>query len=199
MIHGVAVFDLSSKGRVYLPSLNLCFKVVKNITCEFLLLNPHSIIKLIWSIISITVGGNILAMSMILAPASLPPVFHVVFTIPNVAINNSMACRVYRDIKFGHISSSGTTVQSTTLPSLVAKPHETIKLPAYRQRNGLETFELEIGGSGANTFNQASYVEGGVHITESVQHVSSEDNAKLKISLTHSTSQIDRQRLSVEI
>ncbi|KIJ26206.1 hypothetical protein M422DRAFT_132654, partial [Sphaerobolus stellatus SS14] len=47
----------------------------------------------------ITVGGNILTMAMIFAPASLPAIYHAMFTVPNIAIANSMACRVYRNIK----------------------------------------------------------------------------------------------------
>ncbi|KAH7872215.1 uncharacterized protein C8R40DRAFT_1205205, partial [Lentinula edodes] len=72
----------------------------------------------------VTVGGNILTMGMILAPASLPAVFHAMFTVPNIAIGNSMACRVFRDIKFGHINATSTLGSTTqnrnTLPSFVA-------------------------------------------------------------------------------
>lgn len=52
----------------------------------------------------ITVSGNLLTMIMILTP-SVPPVYHAMFTIPNVAIENAMACKVFRDIKFGLIDS----------------------------------------------------------------------------------------------
>ncbi|KAJ8518268.1 hypothetical protein ONZ45_g4624 [Pleurotus djamor] len=77
----------------------------------------------------ITVGGNILTMGMILAPASLPPVFHAMFTVPNIAIGNSMACRVYRDIRFGRISSTSTfpSTNRTTLPTFMARPGKRAK------------------------------------------------------------------------
>ncbi|KAL5481016.1 hypothetical protein ACEPAI_9957 [Sanghuangporus weigelae] len=54
----------------------------------------------------ITVGWNVLAMVMILAP-SVPPVYRAMFTIPSLAIENAMACKVYRDVKFGLIRESG--------------------------------------------------------------------------------------------
>ncbi|KAF8881796.1 hypothetical protein BD779DRAFT_1545358 [Infundibulicybe gibba] len=50
----------------------------------------------------ITVGSNILTLVMILIPG-IPPVYHAMFAVPNVMLMNSMACRVYRQIKFGHI------------------------------------------------------------------------------------------------
>lgn len=53
---------------------------------------------------------------MILTP-SVKPVYRAMFTIPNVAIENAMACKVYRDIKFGLIEPSGTsTFQRSTRP-----------------------------------------------------------------------------------
>ena len=41
-------------------------------------------------------------MAMILTP-SIPPVFRAMFTVPNIAIENAMACKVFRDIKLGII------------------------------------------------------------------------------------------------
>lgn len=54
-------------------------------------------------------------MAMILSP-SIPPVYRAMFTIPNVAIENAMACKVFRDIKLGIIQTQGTfsTFQRTT-------------------------------------------------------------------------------------
>ncbi|KAH8105157.1 hypothetical protein BXZ70DRAFT_998341 [Cristinia sonorae] len=42
-----------------------------------------------------TVGMNIVTMSLILTP-SVPPILRAMFAIPNVALQNAMACRVYR-------------------------------------------------------------------------------------------------------
>jgi len=130
----------------------------------------------------ITVGGNILTMGMILAPASLPPVFHAMFTVPNMAINNSMACRVYRDIKFGRISSTGTTVR--TLPSFTVAPPDPGNGAGQRKRNNLDTFELQTS-TGTTEFDESKYKDSGVHITKAIEQFSSDPT---KIGLTHTTS-----------
>jgi len=120
----------------------------------------------------VTVGGNILTMGMILAPASLPPVFHAMFTVPNMAINNSMACRVYRDIKFGRISSTATTVG--TLPTSAVEPRGTA---GRRKRNKFNTFELQTS-PGTTKFDESRYKESGLHITKSIER-SSGDSMKM--------------------
>ncbi|KIJ50923.1 hypothetical protein M422DRAFT_74371 [Sphaerobolus stellatus SS14] len=48
----------------------------------------------------LTVGGNIILMALLLAP-SVPPVIRDMFPILNMALENSMACRVFRNIKLG--------------------------------------------------------------------------------------------------
>lgn len=75
----------------------------------------------------VTVGGNILTMGLILAPASLPAVFHAMCTVPNMAVANAMACRVYRDVKFGRIGSTATTGRTTAASSFpsFATPNRT--------------------------------------------------------------------------
>ncbi|EJC99639.1 uncharacterized protein FOMMEDRAFT_160065 [Fomitiporia mediterranea MF3/22] len=57
----------------------------------------------------ITVGGNILTMVMILTP-SVNPMYRAMFNVPNIVIENCMACKVFRDIKFGIIETSATSV-----------------------------------------------------------------------------------------
>lgn len=49
---------------------------------------------------SATVGLNIVTVVMVLVP-TVPAVFHAMFTVPNVALENAMACRVFRKLKFG--------------------------------------------------------------------------------------------------
>ncbi|KIJ38706.1 hypothetical protein M422DRAFT_231070 [Sphaerobolus stellatus SS14] len=96
----------------------------------------------------ITVGGNILTMGMILAPASLPAVFHAMFTVPNMALANSMACRVYREIKFGRIDKTGMTTRSTqpshSLPSFTTGPRSKTTRPrdVYETGHDLSTSEF---------------------------------------------------------
>lgn len=43
---------------------------------------------------------NILTVVSILAP-SFPPILHAMFTVPNIALTNAMACRVYRQVRLG--------------------------------------------------------------------------------------------------
>ena len=45
---------------------------------------------------------NIISMVVILTP-SVPPIIRAMFTVPNVALQNTMACRVYRLLKLGII------------------------------------------------------------------------------------------------
>ncbi|KAJ6507466.1 hypothetical protein DFH09DRAFT_1375008 [Mycena vulgaris] len=69
-----------------------------------------------------TVGFNILTMAMFFG--SMPPIIHAMFAIPNVALENAMACRVFRALRLGFISSgsdSGKT-SSLALSSFVASP-----------------------------------------------------------------------------
>ena len=126
-------------------------------------------------------GGNILTMGMILAPASLPPVFHAMFTVPNMAINNSMACRVYRDIKFGRISSTATTVG--TLPTLAIEPRLPGGTAGRRKHNNFDTFEFQTS-TGTTVFDESRYKESGVHITKSIEQISGDS---MKIGLDPTT------------
>ncbi|KAI0795902.1 hypothetical protein C8Q75DRAFT_351708 [Abortiporus biennis] len=66
-----------------------------------------------------TVGLNIVAMVVILTP-SVPPVLAAMFTIPNIALQNAMACRVFRQIKLGVLknpaNTTGMPAKSITTP-----------------------------------------------------------------------------------
>lgn len=59
-------------------------------------------------------------MALILSPPSLPAVFHAMATVPNIAVSNSMACIVFRNIRFGRISEH-TTYRGSTM-NFVAAP-----------------------------------------------------------------------------
>lgn len=56
---------------------------------------------------------NIVTTVTIMAP-SLPPVYHVMFTVPNQALENLMAARVFRKLKLGLLLEHS---QSLTLPT----------------------------------------------------------------------------------
>ena len=60
---------------------------------------------------SVTVAMNIVTMVLILAPP-VGIVFHAAFVIPNVAVQNAMACRVYRQLKLGIIQENASPVVS---------------------------------------------------------------------------------------
>ncbi|KAL6304752.1 hypothetical protein BKA93DRAFT_732544 [Sparassis latifolia] len=60
----------------------------------------------------VTVALNILTMAMILSP-SVSPVFRAMFTIPNVALENAMATRVFRAVHLGLISHGDTSSHSS--------------------------------------------------------------------------------------
>ncbi|TFK47489.1 hypothetical protein OE88DRAFT_1738410 [Heliocybe sulcata] len=51
-----------------------------------------------------TVGFSIVTIIGLLAP--IPAVYHALFTIPNLALQNAMACRVYRQLRLGIIQET---------------------------------------------------------------------------------------------
>ncbi|PFH50115.1 hypothetical protein AMATHDRAFT_145973 [Amanita thiersii Skay4041] len=55
----------------------------------------------------ISVLCNIMALVVLLHPA-VPPVLHGAPTVPNIALMNSMACRVHRNVRFGVLTSKPT-------------------------------------------------------------------------------------------
>ncbi|TDL22014.1 hypothetical protein BD410DRAFT_771023 [Rickenella mellea] len=73
----------------------------------------------------ITVGVKIVTMTLILTP-TIPPVLRAIFTVPNVAIENMMACRVFRAVKFGL-----TTLPQTTFPKNTQLHRHTISSLMY--------------------------------------------------------------------
>lgn len=62
-------------------------------------------------ITSVTVSMNIVSMVVILTP-SVPPIIRAMFTVPNVALQNVMACRVYRLLKLGLVSDEPKSYSS---------------------------------------------------------------------------------------
>lgn len=72
-------------------------------------------------IYSVTIGLSISTCAMLVAPG-LPAVYHATIAIPNLALENAMACRVFRAVKLGHIkniqvvSFSGTNFRFHHMP-----------------------------------------------------------------------------------
>ncbi|TFK50407.1 hypothetical protein OE88DRAFT_1660773 [Heliocybe sulcata] len=72
-----------------------------------------------------TVGLNILTIIMILTP-SVPAVFHAMFTVPNVALENAMACRVFRELKLGLLRGPEDSLdhsQGGVMIAMSRRPH----------------------------------------------------------------------------
>ncbi|CAL1702868.1 unnamed protein product [Somion occarium] len=59
-----------------------------------------------------TVGMNIFVLIVILTSA-FPPSIRAALTIPNIALQNAMACRVFRLLKLTYVPGDGTTVASS--------------------------------------------------------------------------------------
>ena len=63
---------------------------------------------------------------MILIP-NIPTIYHSMFSIPNLALESAMACRVYRAVKLGFIKNPESTQYGNTVgfPSALKEPdHE---------------------------------------------------------------------------
>ena len=56
----------------------------------------------------ITVGSNIVLIILLYSP-NVPALEHAMYTVPNSALANVMACIVFRQIKFGLIAPDGTS------------------------------------------------------------------------------------------
>ncbi|KAI0795911.1 hypothetical protein C8Q75DRAFT_352091 [Abortiporus biennis] len=78
----------------------------------------------------VTVGMNIFSMVAILTP-SFPPVLRAMFTVPNIALQNAMACLVYRQVKLGVIREPSRAM-TTTISGHVAAPIQLV--PIFRSR-----------------------------------------------------------------
>lgn len=60
---------------------------------------------------------------MILIP-TLPAIYHSMFAVPNLALENAMACRVYRAVQLGFIKDPESTHYGNTVESPNSAPKE---------------------------------------------------------------------------
>ena len=58
---------------------------------------------------SATIGVSIALVALLLSP-SVPSVYQGILSVPNIALENAMACRVYRAVKLGVIKNPQYTV-----------------------------------------------------------------------------------------
>ncbi|KAH7905460.1 hypothetical protein BJ138DRAFT_1105961 [Hygrophoropsis aurantiaca] len=103
-----------------------------------------------------TFGTNMLALFMILLPMT-PAVIRPMFTIPSVALESSMACRVFRSVKLGVIMDSPTTMV-TEDSSVMFRPRP------RRQLNSDTTYPLQ-------TFNERHPIPVNISITRTTDIV----------------------------
>lgn len=89
-------------------------------------------------------------MAVIMAP-SVPPILSGMFSIPNVALQNTMACRVYRLLKLGRISDDPESFTmgsgNVSLPWIVKSRH-TLDGVQSRRSEGI----CNLNSSTASTF-----------------------------------------------
>ncbi|KAF7336010.1 hypothetical protein MSAN_02314700 [Mycena sanguinolenta] len=80
---------------------------------------------------------------VVLMLSRLTPIYHTMLSIPGLALVNAMACLVFRRIKFGLISSDGTSkIPTIDLPSDVHATANSRSLPLYFRRTDPTTTDL---------------------------------------------------------
>ncbi|KAF9262398.1 hypothetical protein L218DRAFT_960213 [Marasmius fiardii PR-910] len=87
----------------------------------------------------VALSGNIVALVMLKIP-NLPVFYHAMCTLPVLAVINSMACIVYRQIKFGLITVEGTrdfqsfgSFRAAPMPSKQGATNSSLPMHARRQ------------------------------------------------------------------
>ncbi|KAF9044988.1 hypothetical protein BJ165DRAFT_1474706 [Panaeolus papilionaceus] len=92
---------------------------------------------------TVTVSLNLLTVIMFFVH-SVPPTYRLMFTVPNVTLMNIMACRVFRNTKFGLIqdSSMSTSVLQQTRDTNGAVG--SASLPVRFNRDEGNTFEMSV-------------------------------------------------------
>ncbi|KAG1725080.1 uncharacterized protein EDB91DRAFT_1062437 [Suillus paluster] len=109
-----------------------------------------------------TVGLNVATMVMILAP-SAPPVYHAFLSLPNIALENSMACRVFRSIHLGRI---GVPTSTSAGFSTSAEP----RLPS-----GIRFEDRSLRAIRPQLYNDS---RSPLSITVTTEHLKSEDSTQ---------------------
>jgi len=66
----------------------------------------------------VTVASNVITVAVILSPTVIPT-FHILFVLPNLAVVNSMACKVFREVKFKRLDPTIAVAGGPVLSTLV--------------------------------------------------------------------------------
>ncbi|KAH8079443.1 hypothetical protein BXZ70DRAFT_961006 [Cristinia sonorae] len=98
----------------------------------------------------LTVGFNICTVALVFI-TSIPPAYSTFMILPNIALQNAMASRVYRNLKLGYISNTATTFDTTEIPSL--------RGPMVFTEVWRETDEVHAGHSPFVAQKERSHVE----------------------------------------
>jgi len=121
----------------------------------------------------ITVCLNILISVLIVAP-SVPPIYEATFTIPDIAVTSSMACRVYRNLRLvGRHSPGaetyssmkfGTVPKSTRLenptPGGTQVTGSTLEADLWgKKTTQLEDIEMSRGANGGSSAEEIAFHE----------------------------------------
>ncbi|KAF9563106.1 hypothetical protein CPC08DRAFT_686956 [Agrocybe pediades] len=88
-----------------------------------------------------TVTTNLMTVIMLFVK-SVPVTYRTMFTVPNIMLMNVMACRVFRNTKFGlfrESSFSTTDFKSTSPEAKFAQPHQSIPLSLLSTTGQLES------------------------------------------------------------
>lgn len=106
---------------------------------------------------------NILTTVSILAP-SFPPVLHAMFTVPNIALTNAMACRVFRQLRLGILMEKPLTQASQQSGPIQLLPTRASR--RYTRSGGLHT-DIDSILAPDERMNKTSIVA--VHIQRDVE------------------------------
>ncbi|THU97994.1 hypothetical protein K435DRAFT_753384 [Dendrothele bispora CBS 962.96] len=96
----------------------------------------------------VTVGVNILITVLITTP-SVPPIYEATFTIPDIALTSSMACRVYRNLYFREKYTNGQGSTGITSLSMRFGHGTTQGTSRFTPGHGT-TFESTTGTASTN-------------------------------------------------
>ena len=75
---------------------------------------------LIYGLCSATIGLSIVFAAMLVSP-DIPPIFHSILSVPNLALENAMACRVFRAVKLGFVKDYESSHVGISLGSSTAR------------------------------------------------------------------------------
>jgi len=129
-----------------------------------------------------TIGLSIVTSAMVLAPG-VPAVYHAMFTIPNIALENSMACRVFRAVKLGLIKDPNATTTFGTTIGTGRGRYDTGPEFAMKQRAYEDSRNMSVNVEITRTMDVAEDTEDGYISHKSPALV--DDDSKTSLDPSH--------------